>query len=99
MKNAFSIKKWLLYIGLFSLAYFIFLIYLSYFPLKTGEGFIQFTGELITIPLLLIMLFSFAFSIFKIFKGDKSKAYVLIFTINLISILLLAYITYLQIRE
>lgn len=99
MKNAFSIKKLLLFIGLFSLGYFMFLIYLSYFPLKTGVGFIQFTGELITIPLVLIMLFAFGFSIFKMFKGDKVEAYLLIFSINLISILLLAYITYIQITE
>lgn len=57
-------------------------------------GFLQFFVELLTIPFLLMFLFSFFFSLVKLFKKEHWKEYALIFTINLATVLLLIFATY-----
>lgn len=72
--------------------YFFFLVYNSYFPVEHA-GFLQFFVELLTIPFLLVLLFSFFFSLVKLVKKEQWKEYALIFTINLATVLMLVYAT------
>jgi|SRR5690606_13855011 len=96
LNNAQILSKILLIISIFAFFYFLFLIFISYYPVVTGAGFMQILGELLTIPLLLILLGSFVFSLIKIVKNENRKGYSIIFCINLITIVLLTYFTYIQ---
>src|SRR5690242_5521170 len=89
MKNQNIIEKVLLYIGVFNTIYFSFLIYSSYHPPKgtTAIHIMRFFGELLTIPFLLIILFSWFFSIFKLFQKGQTRKIIIIFCINLMLIL------------
>lgn len=75
MKNQTILEKLLLYIGFFNILYFSFLIYVSDYPPKGTVviHIIRFFGELLTIPLLLIVIFSFFFGLVKLFQKDQAK--------------------------
>lgn len=93
MGTTINFRKWLLVTGIILLLYFLFLVYNSYSPVDHA-GFLQFFAELLTIPFLLMLLFSFFFSLVKLFKKEHWKEYALIFTINLATVLLLIFATY-----
>lgn len=91
-----KLYKLLLYLGLISLVYFSYLVYISYFP-PNSTDMIQFIGELLTIPMLIFLLFSFFYSIAQVFKKVALKQYLLVFIVNTITLLLLLVITLIQI--
>ncbi|MCY1529085.1 hypothetical protein D3C87_45470 [compost metagenome] len=82
-----TLYRLLLYVSLFSLVYFMYLVYIFYFPLK-DEGVMRFVGELITIPLLLFTVFAFIFSLYKIIRKTEIKKYLIVFMLNIATIIL-----------
>lgn len=92
--NSSVLQKGLLYTGLFSLVYFLLLAYSSY-ALSASSGLLQFLGELLTIPLFLILLFSFFYSSVKFLKA-KEKNYKSVFIINSITLAFIIAITFVQ---
>lgn len=79
----------MLYASFFSFIYFIYLVYISYYP-PVNKGIIQivrFVGELLTIPLLLFLIFSFFYSLIKLFKKQQTKIFATIFIINLFTLI------------
>jgi hypothetical protein len=91
-----TLYRLLLYVSLFSLAYFIYLVYIFYYPPTDGYVIhaIQFIGELITIPLLLVTVFNFIFSLYKIIKEIEVKKYLIVFILNTATIVFLGVVTY-----
>jgi hypothetical protein len=57
-------KNWLLLINLFSVSYIILLILISYYPFNST--FFDIVANLITLPIIGFILFSFIFSFIKI---------------------------------
>ena len=86
----------ILYITLAAVAYFILLAILSYYPIETTS--IGVIGEMITIPLLLFVIFSFGYSLYNIIKKPRNKTIISIFILSLISIAFLVIITTIQMR-
>lgn len=64
-----------------------------------GVGFMQILGELLTIPLLVILLGSFVISIVKMLTNDNKTGYTSVFCVNLITVVLLTYFTYIQLTK
>lgn len=96
LNNTQFLRKILLIFSIFSFFYFLSLIYISYYPAVVGVGFIQILGELLTIPLMVILLCSFVISLIKIFKNENRKGFISVFCVNLITVVLLTYFTYIQ---
>lgn len=91
-----KIETTILYITLAAVAYFILLAILSYYPIEnTSIGVI---GEMITIPLLLFLIFSFGYSIYKFIKKKSDKTIISIFILSSLTILFLLILTTLQMR-
>ena len=91
-----KIETVILYTTFAAAAYFILLGILSYYPIEiTLFGVIR---ELITIPLLLFLIFSFGYSIYIIIKKPRNKTIISIFILSLISIAFLVIITTIQMR-
>lgn len=90
MKNI-VLYRWLLGLSLFSLAYFASLVYFSYYP-PADTNIFRVIGELITIPLLLITVFCFVFSLYNVVKKIGLKKYlsVLLLTLATIGLLVVA---------
>lgn len=91
MKNIF------IGISIFLFVYFLYLILISYFPSISIVG-ITVIGQLLTLPLVLLLLFSFIFSIIKIFNAKIEKAYKYVFFLNTLTIIMLIIITIIQIQ-
>lgn len=91
MKNIF------IGISIFLFVYFLYLILISYFPSLSIVG-ITVIGQLLTLPLVLLLLFSFIFSIIKIFNAKKEKAYKYVCFLNTLTIIMLIIITIIQIQ-
>lgn len=87
--------KILLYVSIFSFLYFMFLIYISYFP-PLKMDIIRVFGELITLPLLIIVFFSFVYGLVKMLKKVNVNFYVPIFVLNFCTIIFLTIITFIQ---
>lgn len=81
--------KYLSVVSVLILFYFLFLRLIEGHTLAFGEGVLHFFGELITIPFILFLVFIFVYSIFKIVKKIDVKDYARLFSINVITILLL----------
>lgn len=79
----------LLIISIFSLSYFIFLIWFSKKNIEIKT--INFIGELLTIPILLVTIILFIFSCINVFKEQFKLKYLyfLILIINFISLIIL----------
>lgn len=90
-----SLYRLLLCLSLFSLAYFIYLAYISYFP-PAHTGSIRFIGELITLPLAFFTAFGFFFSLYTMIKKIEPQKYLIVFVLNMATIILLGIVTYIQ---
>lgn len=88
-----SLHKPLLVFSVISLIYFIWMIYISYYPPESTQA-IQIIGEIITLPLLLFTLFGLVYSLIMLFRKKELKYYLIVFLLNLLTFLLLVYITY-----
>jgi len=86
------------YLSLLALLYFIFLIYVSYNP-PESDMLIGIARELFTIPMLLLLLFSFCYSLYQIFKKENTGFYLKIFILNFITVALLVIVTIAQLNE
>lgn len=84
-----------LYLSILSLFYFILLIFWSYNP-PNEINYIRFIGEILTIPFLLLVLFSFFYSVYFLLKKSLIKLNLVILGVNLICIIMLIYVTIIQ---
>lgn len=98
MKSSISLKSLLLYVSLVALLYFSYLVYISYNPPESGLIGMRFIVELFTIPMLLAVLFGLIYSLVKLIQKIDFKEFLLIFLVNLIIVVFLIYVTYLQTR-
>lgn len=97
--GASSLFKIVLFISIFALAYFSYLVYISYYPPTKYVNEIQFFGELLTLPLLGAVLFSFSFSIINIIRNKARGKYAIVFIVNTLLIVFLIYVTYIQMKK
>lgn len=94
--NTLKLDSTILYINLAATAYFILLAILSYYPVEIPLlGVIR---ELITIPLLLFLPFSFGYSIYKFIKKEGNKTIFSISILSLLTIIFLVIIITIQMR-
>lgn len=96
MKSADRFTGVLFYVSIISLVYFILIVFWSYYPPKS-TGALRFFGELLTIPFLLLILFGFGYSLISVMKKRYVKISLLTLGINLVSILFLIGITYIEV--
>jgi cytochrome bd-type quinol oxidase subunit 2 len=94
MDNALTYRV-LLIISLITCVYFTGLVVLSFYPHVQNNAIMIF-GELLTIPFLIAILISFIICLVKIVKGYNQ--YIVIFLINILTIVLLTLTTILQIK-
>jgi hypothetical protein len=95
MKNTYKIITALLVLSIFSLIYFILLVYWSYNP-PESTGMIRFFGELLTIPLLLIVPSNIIISIYYITKKLLVGRNLIILSINTLTLGILIITTILE---
>lgn len=76
------------------LIYFSLLLFISDKPIEAIDV-VRFFGESLSLPFLVILIFNFLYSLYKLIK-EKSKMYFLIFSISLINIMMLSIATYLD---
>ncbi|RKE92333.1 hypothetical protein BXY80_2252 [Ichthyenterobacterium magnum] len=98
MESSYSTQKILLYLSLFSLVYFILIVYWSYSP-PNSTNTIRFIGELLTIPMLMLIIFNFIYALFQILKKRKTKIFITILALNLVSIVFLIIVTINQLNS
>lgn len=84
--------KTLLFLSIFSLMYFLYIGYLSFYPPMDFQV-IRFIVELITIPLLLFVLFGIIFGTIQLFKKVYVNFYSGIVALNTITAIFLTIIT------
>lgn len=77
------------------------MVCMAYYP-PDAEVIIQIIrigGELLTIPVLLFILFSFFFSLIQLIRTKDAKRYLVLFIINTVTILFLVIITIIDLNH
>ena len=92
--DKYYIEKVILYINIFALIYFSFLAYLSYYPIELT--LFNVIAQLITIPLLLFLVFSFGYCLYRLIKKEARKNLILSFILSITSISFLVILTIIQ---
>lgn len=95
MNTATRIVKSAFYLSIICLIYFSLLAYWSYYPPK-ASGTLQFFGEMLTIPLLLGLIFSFFYSLIQLIRKQNSQTNLVTFGLSLGTITMLIVVTVLQ---
>lgn len=86
------VPKTLLFLSVFSLLYFLYIGYLSFYP-PTDFHVVRFIGELLTLPLLLFVLFGILFGAVQLFRKVYTNFYSGIVLLNLTTAIFLTIIT------
>jgi hypothetical protein len=92
-----NLNSILLYLSIFTLFYFTYLVVISFNNIEFGIDTIRIFLEILTIPLLIVLISMFVYSIFNIFKTKDNKIFIILFLINLATILMLIITTIYQI--
>jgi len=92
--NKYNLEKGILYFNIFALIYFAFLALLSYYPVEMT--LFNVIAQIITIPLLLFLIFTFGYCIYRFIKKEKRKAIILSFVLSFTSISFLVILTIIQ---
>lgn len=92
----FKLEKTILYINFIAVIYFVVLALISYYSIE-GTLF-NVIAQIITIPLLLFLFFSLAYSTNKIITNKREKSILSIFILSSLSIIFLIILTIIQMR-
>ena len=92
--DKYYIEKVVLYINIFALLYFSFLAYISFYPIELT--LFNVIAQLITIPLLLFLVFSFGYCSYRLIKKEARKNLILSFILSITSISFLVILTIMQ---
>src|SRR5690554_5851086 len=92
MNDSLKIPKIFFYSSLISLLYFWEIVYWSYYP-PASTAVIRFFGELLTIPMFILVLLNFFYSTIRMVKKRHLKINIATFIFSLFSILFLIIVT------